>query len=154
MLTQEQIRQNFERALEHMGQFARGDARRGWVESFAGSMGLKDAEHQLKVHILTTEERPGDGKTCPFTFPDPDTVGQTVGGIWGGMKMLDLRTTIELKLASWMTSPHRPRDQDDVIRLIKQNTLTGAYSDQLHDYVRAAYAECWRLAQVKDPYDE
>jgi hypothetical protein len=126
----------------------------GWVERFAGSKGLRDAHHNLKIDILTTDEKPGDGKSCPFTFPDPATVGQPVGGIWEGMKMLDLRTLIELKIASWMTSPHRMRDGDDVTRLIKIHNLPRGYSDGLHEYVRDKYHELWELAQIKDPHDE
>lgn len=91
----------------------------GWVERFEG---MKDVYEELKIDVLTTDEKSGDGKTCPFNFPDPADVGEPVGGIWGGMKMLDLRTLIELKLASSMTSPHRPRDGDDVIRLIITHT--------------------------------
>jgi hypothetical protein len=211
MLSQNQIRANFEEALTHMDEFARGEAPpqqaarkiakqldemgiayvvagglavaanglqrytedvdlimtpqglaafkerwlgAGWVERFKGSKGLKDVYLKLKIDVLTTDERPGDGKSCPFTFPDPATVGQPVGGIWGGMRMLDLRTLIELKLASWMTSPHRLRDGDDVVRLIKLNTVSKEFGEKLHPYVRDKFAEAWQLAQVKDPYDE
>lgn len=126
----------------------------GWVERFEGSKGMKDVYEKLKIDVLTTDEKPGDGKSCPFNFPDPANVGQPVGGIWGGMKMLDLRTLIELKLASWMTSPHRPRDGDDVIRLIKAHQLPRDFAGQLHEYVRSKYDESWNLAQVNDPYDE
>ncbi len=126
----------------------------GWVERFEGSKGLRDAEHDLKIDILTTDEKPGDGTSCPFNFPDPATVGEPFGGIWSGMRMLDLRTLIELKLASWMTSPHRPRDMDDVIRLIQIHDLPRVYSDQLHEYVRGEFSKLWALAQVKDRYDE
>ncbi len=127
---------------------------RGWVERFEGSKGLRDAEHDLKVDILTTDEKPGDGTSCPFNFPDPATVGEPFGGIWSGMRMLDLRTLIELKLASWVTSPHRPRDMDDVIRLIQIHELPRVYSDQLHEYVRGEFGRLWDLAQVKDRYDD
>lgn len=211
MLSQDQMRANFEEALKHMDEFARGEAPpqqaakkiakyldemgiayvvagglavaanglqrftedvdlimtpqglaafkerwlgAGWVERFKGSKGMQDVNLKLKIDVLTTEERPGDGKSCPFTFPDPATVGQVVGGIWGGMRMLDLRTLIELKLASWMTSPHRLRDGDDVIRLIKLNAIPKDFADGLHPYVRDKFGEAWALAQVKDPYDE
>jgi hypothetical protein len=210
MLTRDQMRANFERALVEMGQFAEGDAppqlaakkiamrleelgipyvvagglavaanglmrttedvdliltkeglekfkKRwlgvGWVERFKGSKGLKDAEYQLKVDILTTDEKPGDGKTCPFTFPDPETVGEPVSGIWGGMRMLDLRTVIELKCASWKTAKHRGRDMDDVIRLIKIHGLARDFSAKLHPFVQDMYEELWDLSQVKDPYE-
>lgn len=211
MLSPDQLRANFERALELMGQFAEGEAPpqkaakkialrleemgipyvvagglavaanglmrstedvdliltkeglakfkerwvgAGWVERFKGSKGLKDAEYKLKVDILTTDEKPGDGKTCPFNFPDPATVGAPVGGIWGGMRLLDLRTVIELKCASWKTAPHRGRDMDDVIRLIKIHDLPRTYSTELHEFVRDMYEELWDLAQVKDPYED
>ena len=68
--------------------------------------------------------------------------------------MLDLRTLIELKIASWMTAPHRPRDMDDVIRLIKIHGLQREYADRLHEYVREEYDRPWKLAQVKDQYEE
>ncbi|MCC6572766.1 MAG: hypothetical protein IT462_03155 [Planctomycetes bacterium] len=126
----------------------------GWVERFKGSKGLKDAEYALKVDILTPDEKPGDGKTCPFNFPDPSTVGKPFGGIWANMRMLDLRTLIELKCASWKTAKHRGRDMDDVIRLIKINSLGSDFGLQLQEFVRDQYAELWKLAQVKDPYDE
>jgi hypothetical protein len=126
----------------------------GWVERFQGSKGLRDTEHDVKIDILTTDEKPGDGKTCPFTFPDPRTAGKPFGGIWSGMRMLDLRTLIELKVASAMTAPHRPRDMDDVIRLIKIHALPREYAEGLHEYVRAEYGRLWGLAQVKDRYEE
>jgi hypothetical protein len=126
----------------------------GWVELFQGSKGVRDTEHGVKIVFLTTDEKPGDGRSCPFTFPDPKTVGEQFGGIWSGMRMLDLRTLIELKLASWLTSPHRPRDMDDVIRLIKIHGLPRAYLDGLHEYVREEFDRLWALAQVKDRYEE
>ncbi len=126
----------------------------GWVERFQGSKGLRDTEHNLKIDVLTTDEKPGDGKSCPFNFPDPGTVGEQFRGIWSGMRMLDLRTLIELKLASWMTSPHRPRDMDDVIRLIQIHGLPRVYSAELHEYVREEFERLWALAQVKDRYEE
>ncbi len=126
----------------------------GWVERFPGSKGLRDTENDLKIDVLTTDEKPGDGRSCPFNFPDPATAGEEFGGIWSGMRMLDLRTLIELKLASGMTSPHRPRDMDDVIRLIKIHGLPRSYADGLHAYVRPEFERLWGLAQVKDRYEE
>jgi hypothetical protein len=127
---------------------------RGWVERFEGSKGLRDTEHDVKIDILTTDDKPGDGTSCPFSFPDPDTVAEPFGGIWSGMRIVNLHTLIELKLASWMTAPHRPRDMDDVLRLIKIHRLPRAYADELHSYVREEFNRVWTLAQVKDRYDE
>ena len=44
----------------------------GWVERFAGSKGMRDAEFGVKIDVLTPDEKPGDGRTCPFNFPSPD----------------------------------------------------------------------------------
>jgi len=122
----------------------------GWVEKFKGSKGLRDAEFDVKVDILTPDEIPGDGKVTPFHFPDPATVGTDVGGIWAGIKVLDLRTLIELKLASGLSSPHRPQDLADVIQLIRANKLPRDYATQLHEYTRAKYDELWGCAQVEE----
>jgi hypothetical protein len=51
-----------------------------------------------------------------------------------------------------MTAPHRPRDLDDVIQLIRANRLSRNYSDQLNPYVRGKYVELWELAQRHDEY--
>src|SRR5262245_33795733 len=139
---------------DRLGAFKERWLGRGWVERFPGSKGVRDTEHNLKIDVLTTDEKPGDGRSCPFNFPDPATVGEEFGGIWSGMRILDLRTLIELKLASWITAPHRPRDMDDVIRLIKIRGLPRDYREKLHDYVRAEFDRLWGLAQVKDRYEE
>lgn len=126
----------------------------GWVERFKGSRSLTDAEYSLRVDILTTGDKPGDGTTCPFTFPEPAMVGETLGGIWGGIRVLDLRTLIELKLAAGKTARHRLRDLDDVLRLIKIHGLGRDYGLNLHEFVRDKYEEVWLLAQEPDPYEE
>ena len=54
---------------------------------------------------------------------------------------------IEMKLASGLTAPDRPRDFDDVIRLIRANALGEGYAEQLHPYVREKYCELWGYAQ-------
>jgi hypothetical protein len=58
----------------------------------------------------------------------------------------------KLKLASGMTAPHRPRDLDDVIQLIRANQLARNYADQLDPYVAGKYAELWEAAQYRDDY--
>lgn len=126
----------------------------GWVEKFKGSKGLRDAEHKVNVDVLTPDEKPGDGKTCPFNFPNPEALGEDVGGIWSGVKMLPLRDLIELKLASGLTSAGRLKDLADVQELIKANRLQIEFSNKLHAFVKAKYRELWAGAQVKDPYDE
>ena len=66
--------------------------------------------------------------------------------------MLVLRSLLELKLASGMTAPHRPRDLDDVIQLIRANSLGTDYAEQLDPYVREKYVGLWNAAQTKEDY--
>jgi hypothetical protein len=122
---------------------------RGWVERFPGSKGMRDATHNVKIDVLLAGEFPGDGKPKPVAFPDPEFVGE-VGA--DGMRVLDLKTLMELKIASGMTAPHRPRDLDDAIQLIRANRLPRAYADRLDPYVRTKFEELWLAAQiVEDP---
>jgi len=126
----------------------------GWVELFKGSKGMRDAEFNVKLDVLTPEEKPGDGKSCPFNFPSPENLGEAMGGIWKDVKILPLRELIELKLASGITSPARLKDLVDVMELIKVNALPADFGDKLHPFVRARYTELWNSAQVEDPYEE
>ena len=69
-----------------------------------------------------------------------------------GRPVLALRSLIELKLASGMTAPHRLRDLDDVIQLIRARGLSREYADSIHAYVRPKFLELWDAAQVEDEY--
>jgi hypothetical protein len=60
-----------------------------------------------------------------------------------GIRLLNLLTLIELKLASGMSSPDRLKDLADVQELIKIRKLDAGYSDQLNPYVREKYLELW-----------
>jgi hypothetical protein len=122
---------------------------RGWVEKFSGSKGVRDAIHGVNIDVLLTGEYPGDGQPKPVVFPDPAAVAEPDAD---GIPILKLSTLIELKLASGMTAPHRPRDLDDVIQLIRANRLSREYSDQLNAFVQAKYIELWQAAQYNDEY--
>ena len=122
---------------------------RGWVENFAGSKGLRDPETNVKIDILLTGDYPGDGKPKPVAFPDPALAAEVSPD---GKPVLKLPVLLELKLASGMTAPHRPRDLDDVIQLIRKNKLPRDYASRLNEYVRAKYDELWSLAQIDEDY--
>ena len=122
---------------------------RGWVEQFPGSRGLKDTVHQVKVDVMLTGNYPGDGQPKPVAFPDPSEVNEPDPE---GIPVLILPVLVTLKLASGMTAPHRPRDLDDVIQLIRKNGLAREYAEQLDPYVREKYLELWEAAQVRDEY--
>jgi hypothetical protein len=122
---------------------------RGWVEKFEGSRGLRDTVNNVNIDVLLTGDYPGDGKPKPVIFPDPVDVAEPDEE---GIPIISLVALLELKLASGMTAPHRPRDLDDVIQLIRANELARDYRDQLDPYVRGKYDELWVAAQHEEDY--
>jgi hypothetical protein len=137
LLTPEGLRQFKERWLG-----------KGWVERFPGSRGMRDTAHNVKIDVVLTGDYPGDGKPKPVHFPDPSTVAIDLGGA----AMIALPNLIELKLASGMTAPDRPRDLDDVIQLVRANALPREFGDALDPWVRSKFDELWGYAQI--PADE
>lgn len=122
---------------------------RGWAEQHPGSRGLRDTVCRVNVDVLLSGGYPGDGKPKPVRFPDPSDVGEADPA---GMKVLSLPALLTLKLASGMTAPHRPRDLDDVIQLIRRNRLGRDYAERLDPWVRQKYSELWEAAQITDEY--
>ena len=129
---------------EGLAQFKAHALGRGFVEKFPGSRGVKDAETKVPIDFLLTGGVPGDGVMRGMTFPDPKDVAIEIAG----KRYLDLATLVGMKVASAMTAPDRPRDFDDVIRLIRSNELGEHFADGLHPYVREKYRELWRIAQL------
>ena len=115
----------------------------GYVPLFSGSRNLRDTESGVAIKFLITGEFPGNGKPKPVAFPDPKDVGIEKDGVY----WLKLPTLIELKLASGMTSPGRLQDLADVQKLIQTLELPADFSQQLHRFVRAKYAELWTSVQ-------
>ena len=101
----------------------------------------------MTVDVLLTGDFPGDGKPKPIAFPEPNSVAASGDD---GIPYVRLTTLFELKLASGMTAPHRPRDLDDVIQLIRANRLSLEYAESLHPYVREKFLEMWQAAQHSD----
>jgi hypothetical protein len=116
----------------------------GFVEKFAGSRGVRDEMTRVHVNFLLTGGVPGDGVMRGMTFPDPKDVAIDNAG----KRYVDLATLVGMKVASAMSAPDRPRDFDDVIRLIRANELGERFADGLHPYVREKYRELWRIAQM------
>jgi hypothetical protein len=115
----------------------------GYVEKLAGARGVRDAETGVPIDFLVAGEFPGDGLPKPVRFPDPATVPQS----GGPYRVLDLRTLIELKLASGISTPDRLQDLADVLALIRANGLTASFADALDESVRPKYRELWTAAQ-------
>lgn len=121
----------------------------GWVDLFEGSKGFKDALNGVKVDVLIVGDYPGDGKPKPVSFPTPESVREVRDE---SLPYLNLKSLLELKLASGMTAAHRMQDLADVIQLIRVNALQLDFSDQLAPFVREKFIELWQAAQVSEDY--
>ena len=117
---------------------------RGYIEVTPGAKPIRDAETRVKIDFLVSGDFPGDGLPKPVAFPIPKDVAHG-SGRW---TVVNLPTLIELKLASGMTAKDRPRDFDDVIRLIRERQLPRSFGDQLNEYVRGKWAELWQIADA------
>jgi hypothetical protein len=116
---------------------------RGWLERVAGGRGLRDAVCNVPIDVLLTGSYPGDGKPHGIQFPDPAAVAV----VMAEGRFLQLRTLVELKLASGIWAIDRLQDLADVIKLIRVNQLPEEFAEQLHATVRAKYRELWFAAQ-------
>lgn len=121
----------------------------GWVEKFPGSRGMRDAVLNINIDVLLTGDYPGDGLPKPVAFPDPCEASQRDAN---GTPVLTLQKVVELKLASGMTAPDRPRDFDDVIQLIRKNQLIREFGDSLNPYVHESWNRLWTASQHSDDY--
>lgn len=121
---------------------------RGYVDKFPGSKGLRDTETGVSVDFLITGQFPGDGRPKPVSFPDPATIPR----VNSPYRVLDLRTLIELKLASGLSAPDRLLDLADVLSLIRANGLPQNFAESLDASVREKYLELWRAAQITSDY--
>lgn len=130
---------------EGLAEFKRQCLGLGWIESFPGSKGVRDVEHRVRIDVLVAGDYPGDGRPKDVAFPDPAVVGVDIGDA----RILDLPVLIELKIASGVSAPDRPRDLDDVIQLIRANGLAREFSARLEASVRAKYEELWEYAQLR-----
>lgn len=121
---------------------------RGYVEKFQGSRGVKDADTGVGVDFLIAGQYPGDGRPKPVCFPPPASIPRAEEPY----RILDLRTLIELKLASGQSAPDRLVDLADVVALIRANRLSEDYADSLDASVREKYVELWHAAQIRSDY--
>ncbi|MEW6096319.1 MAG: nucleotidyl transferase AbiEii/AbiGii toxin family protein [bacterium] len=109
----------------------------GYIRAAPGSRNLRDVETGVQIEFVVTGEFPGDGKPKPVAFPDPEAGVE----LHDGIKIINLKLLIELKLASGMTAKARLQDLADVQHLIQQHHLTSDFAKQLHPYVRKKFLE-------------
>jgi hypothetical protein len=118
----------------------------GYVTVPGNSRSIRDAETSVRIDFGLSGEYPGDGKPKAVAFPDPDAHVE----IRDRVRVVDLKTLIELKLASGMTARNRLQDLADVQRLIEVHGLDAAYADGLHSYVRSKFLELLEAAGADD----
>ena len=109
----------------------------GYVRVAPGSRNLRDVETGVKIEFIVVGEFPGDGKPKPVAFPAPEAVVERREGI----KVINLKSLIELKLASGMTAKGRLQDLADVQRLIQEHGLNAEFAEELNAYVRDKFLE-------------
>ena len=114
----------------------------GYLPLFEGSKNLRDTASGVRIEFLLAGEYPGDGKRKPIAFPEPAGVVDVEDGI----QFLNLKTIVELKLASGMTGADRVKDLADVQELVKLLSLPADFADQLNPYVQSKYCELWQSA--------
>jgi len=122
---------------------------RGWLDLFEGSKGFKDSLNGVKVDVLIVGDYPGDGNVKPVSFPTPESVREIHDE---SLPFLNLKTLLELKIASGMTAAHRLQDLADAIQLIRVNALEQDYSSQLNPFVQEKFIELWQAAQISEDY--
>jgi len=94
--------------------------------------------------ILVAGLFPGDGTPGPIAFPEPATASTEIDG----MRVIDLPTLIQLKLAA-----HRHQDFADVINLIRANGLDERFRERLHPSVHSDFIECIEEMRREDDYE-
>ena len=109
----------------------------GYVRVATGSRNLRDVETGVKIEFIVAGEFPGDGKPKTVVFPAPEAVVERREGI----EVINLKSLIELKLASGMTAKGRLQDLADVQRLIQEYGLNAEYAEKLNAYVREKFLE-------------
>jgi hypothetical protein len=129
---------------EGLAKFVERLVGRGYMPAFpAAKKHFRDVETGVNIEIITTGEYPGDGKPKPVSFPDPSRVSEIADGI----KVIDLATLIELKLASGLSAEHRVKDIADVQQLIETLNLSRAFQFKLDQSVRDEYDRLWEATR-------
>ena len=117
---------------------------RGYLPPFEGSKNLRDTVRNVRIEFLITGNYPGDGKAKPVAFPDPADVGTEIDGV----RYVRLETFLELKLASGMTAPDRPKDLGDVTEMIRTRRLPRDLGERLNPFVRDEYERLWDAVEA------
>jgi len=101
---------------EGLDRLHKGLIGRGYVQAAPGSRNLRDVDTGVQIEFTVSETHEG-------------------------VKVIDLKSLIELKLVSGMTAKSRLQDLADVQRLIERHHLTAGFAEHLNPYVRNKFIE-------------
>lgn len=103
---------------------------------------------RVRVAFLTTGDFPGDGQPKPVSFPNPSDLPLESDQ---GILFVDLRSLIELRLASAVSAAHRIKDRADVLELIPALGLPASFANKLDPYVRSEFQTLAALPPTSEP---
>lgn len=127
--------------------FTRTLVGRGFVAAFPGAIrAFRDSETGVIIEILISGEFPGDGRPKPVKFPEP----QRASIYKENIRVVSLRTLIEMKLASGLSAPNRLKDLADVQELIQCLNLERSMVLHLNESVQAEYIRLWKTINGED----
>lgn len=113
----------------------------GYRPAFEGARKkYRTTDTNIPVEFIITGEFPGDGLPKPVAFPEPASTSVDIDGI----RTVELKTLVELKLSSGMTAPDRLKDLADVQELIKLKDLDADFAESLNEYVRPKFLELYQ----------
>lgn len=115
---------------------------RGYVRPFEKSKNLRDAGTGVKIDFMIAGQYPGDEKTGPIAFPNPQDAAVMIDGI----PVVGLPRLIELKIASGQ-APHRMKDLADAQALIQHLKLSREFAEQIDPSLRNDFERLWQNAQ-------
>lgn len=118
---------------------------KGYQRKSPDSRHLRDEVTRVRIEFLVSGEYPGDGQPKPVRFPPPPDISERSQD---GIQFVNLKTLIELKLASAKSAPHRIKDRADVLELIHLLSLPPDYADQLNSYIQQDFRD---LAALPPP---
>lgn len=120
---------------------------RGYQRKSPTSRHLRDEISRVRVEFLIAGEFPGDGLPKPVRFPRPHDASARSDD---GVRVIDLRSLIEMKLASAKSAAHRIKDRSDVLELIHLLKLPADYATNLDPYVSDEFRA---LAVLPPPFE-
>lgn len=120
----------------------------GYLLRSPGSRHLRDEVTRVRVEFLVAGEYPGDGKPKSVQFPPPARVAERSDE---GICFVNLKTLIELKLASARSAAHRIKDRSDVLELIHLLGLRADFAERLDPYVQQDFRDLAALPPPSEP---